>query len=177
MLDRQPDAGAAATRNEADGTGTVHTVAKIIENGAGRAVLHAERQTACSSCHAAKGCGVSSLSKLLSAKGITLETGEIPGAVPGDWYVIGIPESALLKAALLVYLVPVAGLVIAAGAASLAGAAEGWVIGWSVAGLAAGLAAARKLALSSRAIAATTPEIIGPLESGMPLASQCVAAR
>lgn len=143
--------------------GMVQTVAQVVENGAGRAILRAERESACSSCHAAKGCGVSNISKLFSAKGLKFEADEIEGARPGDWYVVGITQGALLKAALVVYLAPMLGLLAAAITASLAGMSDGWVALAAAGGLAAGLAAARAFAASPRIVLATQPNVLAPL--------------
>lgn len=143
--------------------GMVRTVAQVVENGGGRAILQAERESACSSCHAAKGCGVSNISKLFSAKGLKFEADEIEGARPGDWYVVGITQGALLKAALVVYLAPMLGLLAAAITVSLAGMSDGWVALAAAGGLAAGLAAARIFATSSRIVLATAPSVLAPL--------------
>lgn len=141
----------------------VRTVAQVVENGGGRAILQAERESACSSCHAAKGCGVSNISKLFSAKGLKFEAEEIEGARPGDWYVIGITQGALLKAALAVYLAPMLGLLAAAIAVSLAGLSDGWVALAAAGGLATGLWLARAFAASSRIVLATRPNVLAPL--------------
>ena len=156
--------------------GLVRTVAQVVENGARGAVLRAERQSACSSCHAAKGCGVSGLSKLFSNKGLQFRVDEISGARPGDWYEIGIAQSALLKAALVVYLSPLGGLLAGAILASQSGLTDGWIALAAAAGLGAGLLAARVLALSSHLVAATAPRVLGPLPARAMPAGSCNVA-
>lgn len=99
------------------------------------------RQSACSSCSAAKGCG----QKLLASVGqgqrfevlaenplkLTLQT--------GDQVVLGLAETALVKASMLAYLLPLVLLAVFAGVAEWLGAAESMVILFALVGLAAGL--------------------------------------
>ena len=142
----------------------VKTIAQIVEVSEGGVRFAAERQSACSSCASAKNCGVSSLSKIFSNQSLTFDTPSLPNAKQGDWYVIGIEQSTILKAASIIYLIPLVMMIGAAVLGLMAGASDGGVALASLAGLILGLVAARYLARSSRTLSQTTPTILGPAE-------------
>lgn len=99
------------------------------------------RQSSCSSCSAAKGCG----QKLLASVGqgqrfdVLAENSLELNLRAGDQVILGLAESALLKASMLAYLLPLVMLAVFAGVAQWLGAVEHVVIITAVAGLVAGL--------------------------------------
>ncbi len=99
------------------------------------------RQSSCSSCSAAKGCG----QKLLAAVGQG-QRFEVLADNPrklilqtGDRVVLGLAETALLQASALAYLLPLVTLIIAAVLADLSGQPEALIALFGVLGLALGL--------------------------------------
>lgn len=72
------------------------------------------QQTACSSCAARKGCGTSLVASLFPRRERAFLAHNPVGARPGDRVVIGLDESALQIASLLLYLAPLLGLFIGA---------------------------------------------------------------
>lgn len=95
------------------------------------------RKSTCSSCSANAGCGQGLMDKLGvgQQRGFVRVLSDLQLALD-DVVVIGIREDLLLRSALLVYLLPVLGLLSAALLASSQGLAEGWVILCAMAGLA-----------------------------------------
>ncbi len=140
----------------------VKTIAQVVEVTDRGVVLSAERQSACSSCASAKSCGVSTLSKAFSNKSLSFEAPPIPEAKVGDWFTIGIAQSALLKAASIIYMIPLAVMILTAALGVSLGAPDGWVAVAAAAGLILGLFAARGLAGSNLPIAQSTPTVLGP---------------
>lgn len=76
----------------------------------GLAEVQVERQASCGSCSAQTGCGVSLLDRLLGRRPQRLLVVNGIGVRVGETVVIGVPEGALLKAALAAYLGPLVGL-------------------------------------------------------------------
>jgi sigma-E factor negative regulatory protein RseC len=69
------------------------------------------------------GCGVSALGKLLRRQGRAWQVMNTAGAAVGDEITVGVPDAAVLAAAVLAYLLPLLGLL--AGAAIAASTATG----------------------------------------------------
>lgn len=117
-------------------------VVVAVEEGA--VLVRAEGSSGCSSCASGGGCGVASIARLLGRRDYILRVENDLDAQLGDRVVLGIDEHDLVRGALWMYLLPLAGL--------FAGAALGlWaaphadavsVVGGGV-GLLLGLALAR----------------------------------
>lgn len=69
------------------------------------------RQGACQSCKVRSGCGQRLLTELSGGKASQVRVRNVLQAQVGDQVLLGIGETALLRASLLVYLVPLLGLV------------------------------------------------------------------
>ena len=93
----------------------IEQYAQIEKIDNGFAWVEVMRQSACGHCHANKGCGTASLDRLLRRKSSRLR---IPcrsfEAQPGDWVVLGIAETSMVRTALMVYLLPLMGLLVGA---------------------------------------------------------------
>ena len=103
------------------------------------ATLEIERKTACGLCGQTRGCGNSLWGKIFAHKSTAFKAQNRINAKVGDSVIVGISESALLKSAFLLYMVPLATMFIGAILATrlydsngyaMLGAALGLVIGF-----------------------------------------------
>ena len=78
------------------------------------ATLEIERKTACGLCGQTRGCGNSIWGKLFAHQSTAFKAQNRINAKVGDSVIVGIYESALLKSALLLYIVPLATMLIGA---------------------------------------------------------------
>lgn len=88
--------------------------AEVIEVKGGVLILQAQTQSACGSCVANKGCGTSLLSKVVGRKFTRIQADNSINADVGDTVVVAIPEDAMLKGSLVMYLIPVLGMFVVA---------------------------------------------------------------
>jgi sigma-E factor negative regulatory protein RseC len=86
--------------------------AQVVAVKGDQLVLQAQTQSACGSCSASKGCGTSLLSKVIGRKFTRFQAENNVNAMVGDVVVVGIPEDALLKGSLAMYIVPVFAMLI-----------------------------------------------------------------
>lgn len=103
------------------------------------ATLEIVRKTACGLCGQTRGCGNSIWGKLFGHKSTNFTAQNTIHAKVGDHVIVGIDEAALMRSALLLYIVPLATMLIGAilvgriagtDAASILGAGLGLVIGF-----------------------------------------------
>lgn len=95
------------------------------------------RQSTCGSCSARKGCGQGALASMTDGRANQVRVHNGIGAKVGDQVTLGIEESQLLRASLLVYALP---LMLLLGGALLAGAIWPGLDGPAIAGGLLGLA-------------------------------------
>ncbi|MBK8973776.1 MAG: SoxR reducing system RseC family protein [Hahellaceae bacterium] len=81
-------------------------------------------QAGCKSCSAQENCGQSLLQKVAGSRMERLVLDKTQDIQVGDWVLVGMEGAAVFNASLLVYGLPLSGLLIGAMAASLAGASE-----------------------------------------------------
>lgn len=74
------------------------------------AEVEVQRSSGCGSCSARAGCGVSLLDRVLGRRAQTMLVRDELGVHPGEAVIVGMPEGALLQAAVAAYLVPLVGL-------------------------------------------------------------------
>jgi sigma-E factor negative regulatory protein RseC len=112
-------------------------------------LVEVERRGGCGTCASGGGCGTSALARWFSRRSAQVRLHATLPLRPGDAVVVGLDEGALLRASLLLYLVPILGLVMGTAAGdALAGPGGGdWpaVLG-GLAGLAVGLGLTRSRA-------------------------------
>lgn len=113
-----------------------------------RVELELQRASSCGQCELSKGCGTGALGRLLGHRGkpILIETGH--DLKPGDTLLLGLSESALVKASLAIYGLPLLGMVCAGLLTTLLTTSEGLVVVAAVAGFFAGFKMANFLAHS-----------------------------
>jgi sigma-E factor negative regulatory protein RseC len=78
------------------------------------ATLEIERKTACGLCGKTRGCGNAMWGKLFAHQSSAFKAQNAINATVGQSVIVGINEQALLKSALLLYLLPLATMLIAA---------------------------------------------------------------
>ena len=78
-----------------------------------RVEVELQRGSVCAHCDLAQGCGTGALGRLLGrrARPLMIETSQPLN--PGDHVILGLPEAALVKSSLLVYGLPLLGMLLA----------------------------------------------------------------
>ncbi|MCW8836900.1 MAG: SoxR reducing system RseC family protein [Rhodospirillales bacterium] len=145
-----------ATRHGAAGA-MIEGRARVFSVSESDVWLEAEARSACGSCGAVKSCGVSSLTKVLGRRPVRFSLPNDFGARTGEWVVIGIPQSVLLRTSILAYMLPILGLICFAAGASAMGAGDAGSAIAGAAGLALGLALARPLGRRTIALSDMRP--------------------
>lgn len=102
------------------------------------ATLEIERKTACGLCGQTRGCGNSIWGKLFAHQSTAFKARNSIHAKVGDSVIVGINEKALLKSALLLYMVPLGTLLIGALLATQVKASDGSAMLGALAGLLVG---------------------------------------
>ena len=82
----------------------------VVSTEAGIAEVEVMRRSTCGACSSQAACGVSLLDRVLGRRPQRLIVGNRLGVRAGDGVVVGVPETALLKAAVAAYLMPLVGL-------------------------------------------------------------------
>jgi sigma-E factor negative regulatory protein RseC len=103
-----------------------------------RVEVRLQRQSACGHCELSQGCGTGALGRLLGnrSRPLIVETGL--SVNPGDRLELSLSESALVKASLAVYGLPLLGMLLLGLFAALGGLREAYIILASAAGFFAG---------------------------------------
>jgi len=125
------------------------------------ALVAVEPVPACERCLRGRGCGAGLLFRSGAAE-IAIPVPEKLQLAPGDSVELRLPAAALLRAACMAYGMPLAGLLLAAAAAALAGSGDLAVAVVSAAGLLGGSLAARGLASRSCARPLRALELVAP---------------
>ena len=86
--------------------------AQVIEIKGDKLILQTQRQSACGSCEANKACGTSLLSKVVGQKFTRFQADNSINAKVGDTVVVGLPEDALLKGSMVMYIIPILGMLV-----------------------------------------------------------------
>lgn len=84
--------------------------ATVVKTEGEFAWVETARKSACQSCSVNKGCGTAVLSKVVGNKTTQLKVVNQIGAQVGDEVTVGIHEAAMLRGAVLIYLLPLLGL-------------------------------------------------------------------
>ena len=115
----------------------IEELAKVIDIDGEFAVVVAERQSACGGCTARAGCGTTWLAALLPRRRHCLSIRNDIGAQTGDTVILGLEEKLLQRSSLLLYAVPLIGLL--AGAMLGEGASTAFGISAELGSIVAGL--------------------------------------
>ncbi len=137
--------------------------ARVVAVEDGFALLETERKSACQSCAARKGCGTGALAKVVGRRFNRVRALNPIGARVGDCVVVGIAEEALVRGSLVLYLVPLLGMLGGAMAAEALLDGEGWTILGAIAGMAGAFLWARRHARRVAFDARYQPVILRPV--------------
>ncbi|WAT00016.1 SoxR-reducing system protein RseC [Rouxiella chamberiensis] len=116
--------------------------ATVISWQNGVAELRCETQAGCSSCHSRSGCGSRVLNELGPQTEHNLQVNSAEQLEPGQKVELGIMEGSLLRSALLVYMIPLFGVIAGGGVLqwllkadvyALIGAVSGGLLGFLIA--------------------------------------------
>lgn len=146
---------------------------QVVACEAGAVWVETVRRSTCGSCSARAGCGQALLQKVAAGarRGRIRVLCSEPLRV-GEQVLIGVPEQAVLRGSVLVYLLPLLCLFAAAMLGQAAGLSEPWLILLAVAGLSAGLWLVRLLASRAAGSEALQPRVLRRLG----LASEIIAS-
>jgi len=86
--------------------------AQVIEIQGEQLLLQAQTQSTCGSCAVNKSCGTSVLSKVVGRKFTQFQAENNIDAKVGDTVIVGIAEDALLKGSLVMYIMPIMGMLV-----------------------------------------------------------------
>lgn len=122
-------------------------VSAIHESGVERvAVVDIEISSTCQRCAEGRGCGAGILSAGPSSRSVAVRLDEKSLHEIGDEVRICVRSGSLLRAAAIVYGLPLAGATLGGAAAQVFTASDKASVIWVIAGLVSGLVAARRLA-------------------------------
>ena len=124
------------------------------------ATLEIERKTACGICGQTRGCGNSLWGKLFAHQSTAFKAQNLINAKVGDSVIVGINEKALLKSAMLLYILPLATMLIGAILAKQFSGTEVSAMLGAVAGLVLGLLWVKGHAMSNSYFKLQQPVIL-----------------
>jgi len=93
----------------------IEETGQIVDVEGAFAWVETERSSTCGSCAVRQGCGTGAIAKVLGQRRVRLRVLNRIEARVGDYVVIGVSESGLLRGSLAVYAVPLSGLFAGAG--------------------------------------------------------------
>jgi sigma-E factor negative regulatory protein RseC len=86
--------------------------AQVVEKNGDQLVLQAQTRSSCGGCAASKGCGTSVLAKVVGRKFSRFHADNSVDAEVGDTVIVGISEDALLRGSLVMYMIPIMGMLV-----------------------------------------------------------------
>ena len=124
------------------------------------ATLEIERKVACGLCGQTRGCGNSIWGRIFSHQSTAFKAKNRINAKVGDSVIVGINESALLKSALLLYILPLATMLIGAILFLQLHDSNGYAMVGALVGLVLGLVWVKGHTMSSQYFKLQQPEIL-----------------
>ncbi|WOA52727.1 SoxR-reducing system protein RseC [Dickeya solani] len=119
--------------------------ATVVSWQAGTAVLLCEQRSGCQSCQSRSSCGTGVLNQIGGAATHRLTVPYSQPLLPGQRVEIGLAESSLLRSAMLVYLLPLLGLMLGAALMQYWLGSEPATVAGAFAGVAVSFAAVKRL--------------------------------
>lgn len=141
----------------------IESKAQVIWWRDGRALVRAEQQSSCAHCGSHSECGTSVLSKAFGKRNYQVEIVAQQPLQAGEWVVIGVPEQGLVLASLLVYILPLLGVIIGAVLGEQLASGDGMSILGAAVGMVLCLIAARVVLQMTRHRKQLEPAIVRQL--------------
>ena len=116
--------------------------ARVVSRDGRRVEVELQRGSACSHCELSEGCGTGAIGRLLGHRRRSLVIETDTACKPGDEVLLSLPEAALVRASLMLYGLPLLGL-LAGGSLAIALSSAEWLV---ICGAALGLFAGFRLA-------------------------------
>lgn len=88
--------------------------ARVVSASGDTARVHIKPNSACGSCNAKGACGTSLVASLFPTRNATFTVQNPVGAMPGQDVIVGLDEDVLQRASVIVYLLPILGLILGA---------------------------------------------------------------
>ena len=126
-------------------TGMVEQTATVVRVEQGVAWVSTRSSSACGHCEARAGCGTAVMAGMRSEREHLLQVRDRLDVRAGDRIVIGVSDTVVLKASALAYLLPLGGLMTAAGLGQLGSLGDGPSILLGISGLGIGLWFTRRI--------------------------------
>ena len=120
--------------------------ALVTRRDGNRVELELQRSSACDHCELNQGCGTGALGRLLGRRSRPLVIETDKDCKPGDEVVLALPETALVRAILLLYGLPLFGLILGGLLAAMITLPEWLVVSFALFGLFAGFKIAARTA-------------------------------
>jgi sigma-E factor negative regulatory protein RseC len=111
--------------------------ARVLAVDGRRASVQVERRSTCGGCQARGGCGTGLIAEWLPRRQLVFELDNGVEAEPGDWVIVGLEETRLQRYAVLLYALPLVGLLV--GAVAGQSLASAWGLSSELASVALGL--------------------------------------
>ena len=86
--------------------------ARVLSRDRGEALVQTERGSAGGGCNARAGCGTSLLAQVFGHKPARLRVANPIAAEPGERVIVGLSERGLVRASVLLYVLPLLGLLL-----------------------------------------------------------------
>lgn len=120
------------------------------------------RRSACSSCRSQSGCGQKLLAEIGQGQRFQIVSGNPHQLLlqPGDIVELGVDESSFLQASVMIYLLPLLGLILSSAMADAAGAVESMVVLAGLSGLMLGFVIVRWWSRRDRQQCRYQPQIL-----------------
>ena len=127
-----------------------------------RVWIEVDRRSACAACASSDGCGQKRINDWFPSKRVTVEVDNPNNLIvsPGQTVTVGLEEGALVKASLILYLLPLLGLIISPILLSIFGFSEIFQIVGAILGFTVGLLFTRALGRQGVAVGDFRPQLL-----------------
>ena len=140
----------------------IEETALVSQVDGSRVWIEVDRRSACAACASADGCGQKRINDWFPSKRVTVEVDNPKNLIvsPGQTVTVGLEEGALVKASLILYLLPLLGLIVSPILISIFGFSEIFQILGAILGFTLGLLFTRVLGRQGVAAGDLRPQLL-----------------
>lgn len=140
----------------------IEETALVSQVDGSRVWIEVDRRSACAACASADGCGQKRINDWFPSKRVTVEVDNPNSLIvsPGQTVTVGLEEGALVKASLILYLLPLLGLILSPILISIFGFSEIFQILGAILGFTVGLLFTRALGRKGVAAGDLRPQLL-----------------